>query len=87
MTWPEFKDFLQKNLGNSKAFVDSVWKKVKCNSQYQDKSVQDWATHLEYLQSILIEFDFKWAPKEGTIIWYFRESLRPSIRVEMEQRV
>ena len=36
-------------------------------------------------QSILIEFDFEWAPKEGTMIWYFREGLRPSVRVKMEQ--
>ena len=41
MTWVEFKDFLQKNLGDSRAFVDSIWKKVKRDSQYQDKSVQD----------------------------------------------
>ena len=24
MTWPEFKDFLRKNLGDSRAFVDSI---------------------------------------------------------------
>ena len=34
MTWPEFKKFFWKNLGDFKVFVDSVWKKVKCNSQY-----------------------------------------------------
>ena len=86
MTWAKFKDFLWKNLGDSKAFVDSIWKKVKRDSQYQDKSVQDWAAHLEYLQSILIEFDSECAPEEGTMIRYFREGLRPSVRVEMEQR-
>ena len=86
MTWPEFKEFLRKNLGDSRAFVDSVWKKVKRDSQYQDELVQDWAAHLEYLQSILIEFDSEWAPEEGTMIRYFREGLRPSVRVEMEQR-
>ena len=48
--------------------------------------VQDWAAHLEYLQSILIEFDSECAPEEGTMIRYFREGLRPSVRVEMEQR-
>ena len=68
MTWPEFKEFLQKNFGDSKAFVNSVWKKVKPNFQYQDKLVQDWAAHLEYLQSILIEFDSAWALEKGTII-------------------
>ena len=71
MTWLEFKNYLQKNLDNSRAFVDSVWKKVKRNSQYWDKLIQDWAAHLKYLQSILIEFNSKWALKEGTMIWYF----------------
>ena len=85
MTWLEFKEFLWKNLGDSRAFVDSVWKKVKCNSQYQNKLVQDWAAYLEYLQSILIEFDSKWALKEGTMIWYFQEGLCPSVKVKMEQ--
>ena len=84
MTWPEFKKFLQKNLGDFKAFVNSIWKKVKCNFQYEDKLVQDWAAHLEYLQSILIEFDSEWAPEESTIIWYFRKDLRPLVRVELE---
>ena len=86
MTWVKFKDFLRKNLRDSRAFVDSIWKKVKRDSQYQDESVQDWAAHLEYLQSTLIEFDSECAPEEGTIIRYFREDLRPSVRVQMEQR-
>ena len=86
MTWVKFKDFLRKNLRDSRAFADSIWKKVKRNSQYQDKLVQDWAAHLEYLQSILIEFDPECAPEEDTMIRYFREGLCPSIRIEMEQR-
>ena len=86
MSWAEFKEFLQKNLGDSRAFVDSIWKKVKRDSQYQDKMIQNWAAYLEYLQSILIEFDPECAPEEGTMIWYFREGLRPSVRVKMEQR-
>ena len=85
MTWIEFKNFLRKNLGDSRAFVNSIWKKVKRDSQYQDKLVQDWAAHLEYLQSILIEFDSECAPEEGTMIWYFQKGLRPSVRVKMEQ--
>ena len=86
MTWVKFKDFFRKNLRDSRAFVDSIWKKVKRDSQYHDKSVQDWAAPPEYLQSILIEFDPKCAPKEDTMIQYFRECLRPSVRVEMEER-
>ena len=68
MTWVEFKDFLWKNLRNSKAFIDSIWKKVKRNSQYQNKSVQDWANHLKYLQSILIEFDPECGREESSMI-------------------
>ena len=39
--WTEFKAFLQKNLGESKSIVDSIWKKIKKNSQYQLKEVYD----------------------------------------------
>ena len=86
MTWVKFKNFLQKKLGNSKAFVDSIWKKVKCDSQYQDKLVKDWAAHVEYLQSILIEFDPEYAPEEDTMIRYFWKGLCPLVRVKIEQR-
>ena len=34
ITWTEFKAFLQKNLGESKSFVDSIWKKLKRDSRY-----------------------------------------------------
>ena len=84
MTWQEFKDFLRKNLRDSRAFVDGIRSKMKRDSQYQDESVQDWAAHLEYLQSILIEFDICCGPEEDTMIRYFREGLRPSVQVEME---
>ena len=86
MTWVKFKDFLQKNLRDSKAFIDTIWKKVKRDSQYQDKSVHDWAPHLEYLQSILIEYNPECALEEGIMIWYFRQSLRPSGKVKTKQR-
>ena len=32
--WIEFKSFLQKNLGESKSFVNNIWKKLKRDSQY-----------------------------------------------------
>ena len=86
MTLVKFKNFFRKNLGDSRAFVDSIWKKVKRDSQYQDKSAQDWAAHVKYLQFILFEFDSECVPEEGTMIWYFQKGLRPLVRVEMEQR-
>ena len=85
MIWPEFKNFLQKNPSNFKVFIDNVSKKVKCNSQYQNKTISDWAAYLEYLQSILIEFDSDLVLEENTIIWYFHKDLRPSIKVKIEQ--
>ncbi len=34
MTWDEFKAFLRKNLGESKAFVGYVWNKLRGDTQY-----------------------------------------------------
>ncbi len=39
--WDEFKAFLRKALGDSRAFVDSYWTKIRRNSQYQQKEVLD----------------------------------------------
>ena len=34
ITWTKFKAFLWKNLGESKSFVNSIWKKLKMDCQY-----------------------------------------------------
>ena len=34
VTWNEFKAFLQQSLGDSQAFVDTYWGKIKRDSQY-----------------------------------------------------
>ena len=39
ITWTDFKAFLQKNLEESKSFIDSIWKKLKWDSQYQLEEV------------------------------------------------
>ena len=85
ITWTEFKAFLRKNLGESKSFVDSIWRKFKRDSQYQLEKVYDWASHLEHLQSILLEYDPVAAPTEVTMVRYFEEGLKPSIKAEMDQ--
>ncbi len=54
MTWNKFKAFLRKSLGESNAFVGYVWSKLRGDAQHQLEEVQDWAAHLEYLQSILL---------------------------------
>ena len=86
LPWIDFKAFLRKNLGDSRAFVDTTWSRVKRDSQFQQEEVQDWASHLEHFQSILQEFDEEGAPEESDLIWFFREGLRPSIKAQMEQR-
>ena len=85
MTCPEFKDFFQKNFGDSRAFIDGIQSKMKRDFQYQDKLVQEWAAHLKYLQLMLFKFDAEWVSGKATKICYFREALKPSVQAEIEQ--
>ncbi len=66
--------------------MDDLWSSIKRDLQYQGESALDWTSYLEYLQSILREFDSDRALGEPTMIRYFREGLKPSIWVKMEQR-
>ena len=84
ITWSEFKAFFRKDLGSFQAFIDSIWSKFRRDSQYQLKEARDWASHLQHLQSILSKFDR--APDKLTMICYFREGLKPFIKVEIEQQ-
>ncbi len=81
MTWDEFKAFLRKSLGESNAFVGHVWSKLRRDTQHQLEEVQDWAAHLEHLQSILLKFDANNAPGEGQLGRTFYDGLRPSIKL------
>ena len=47
--------------------------------------MSDWAAHLEYLQSILLEYDPVGAPTKPTMLKYFWESLKPLVLAELEQ--
>ena len=86
ITWEEFKTFLCQSLGDSRAFVDSYWAKIKRDSQYQQEDVLDWAVYLEHPQVVLQEFDSVAAPNKYTMIRYFRESLCPSIQAQLDIR-
>ena len=86
MTWAEFKDFLRKNLGDDRAFANSICSKFRRDSQYQAESVLDWAAHLKHLQSILLEYDPVGAPTKPTMLRYFREGLKPSVLAELKHR-
>ena len=41
LIWVEFKAFLCWSLGKSRAFVDSIWRTIRRDSQYQQKEVMD----------------------------------------------
>ena len=85
ITWTEFKTFLQKNLKESKSFIDNIWRKLKRDSQYQLEEIYDWVFYLEHFQSILIEFDQAAAPTESTMVRYFEKGLKPFIKAEMDK--
>ena len=72
-------------MGESKSFVNSIWRKLKRDSQYQLEEVYDWASHLEHFQSILIKFDLAATPTESTIVRYFEEGLKHSIKAKIDQ--
>lgn len=55
------------------------------HSQHQLEEVQDWAAHLEHLQSILLEFDADCAPLEGQLGRIFYDGLRPSIKLWIDE--
>ena len=66
--------------------MDTIWSNIKRDSQYQLEEVQDWASHLKHLQSILVQFDVDGALVKSNLIWLFREGLKPLIRAQMEPR-
>ena len=66
--------------------MDTIWSNIKWDFQYQLEEVQDWASHLEHLQSILVEFDADGALVKSNLIRFFREGLKPLIRAQIEPR-
>ncbi len=66
--------------------MDSYWRKIRRDSQYQQEEVLEWAAHLEHLQAVLKEFDPTGAPNVTTLIRYFQEGLRPSIWAQLNHR-
>ena len=41
LTWKEFKAFLCRSLVKSQAFIDSIWRTIRKDSQYQEEEVMD----------------------------------------------
>ena len=65
--------------------MDSIWKKLKRDSQYQLEEVYDWTSYLEHLQSILNELDPAAIPTKSTMVRYFEKDLKPLIKAEIDQ--
>ena len=70
----------------ARTFVDSFWRQIKRDAQYQQEDVMDWATHLEHLQAVPKKFDPVAASNEEVLIRCFREGLRPSIQAQIDGR-
>ncbi len=56
---------------------------MRGDAQHQLEEVQDWAAHLEHLQSILLEFDANNAPWESQLGQTFYDGLRPLIKLRI----
>ncbi len=54
---------------------------MRRDAQHQLEEIQDWATHLEHLQSILLEFDANNAFREGQLGYTFCDGFRFSIKL------
>ncbi len=72
---------MRKSLGESNTFVGHVWFKLRGDAHHQLEEVQDWAAHLERLQSILLELDANNALGEGQLGRTFADGLRPLIKL------
>ena len=78
--------FLRQSLGDSQAFVDAYWGKIKKDFQHQLEEVLDWAAYLEHLLAVLQEFDPATTSNKEIMIRYFWEGLRPSIQAQLYAR-
>ena len=85
ISWKRFKAFLCQSLGESEAFVDTIWSTIRKDSQHQFEEVIDCAAHLEHLQTVFQEFDPDVVISEPVLIHLFRDGLRPCIRAQAKQ--
>lgn len=62
-------------------FVDNILNIIKKDSQYQLEDIQDWEAYLEYLKSILMEFDIDYILSKVFLGRFFYQKLRISIKL------
>lgn len=72
LIWIEIKTFLRKNFGDSRAFIDSIWSRVKRGSEFQKEEIHDLASHFEHLKAFIIELDANGGSEEPDLILGFR---------------
>ena len=66
--------------------MTTIWTKIKRDSQHQQEEAQDWASYLQYLKSILIEFNPRCTFIKNVLCQYFYKGLRPSIRLWIDKK-
>lgn len=66
--------------------MDNIWSKIKKDSHYQQKEVQDCVFHLEQLQSIFMKFGVQCVSLENLLVWYFYKGLKLSIKLWIDEK-
>lgn len=67
----EFKVLLRKNIMKSRSFIDNIWSRFRCESQYHIEEIYNQTFYLKHFQSILLEFDTDKALEESHFIRFF----------------
>lgn len=78
-TLANFIIFLQKSLGETRVFLDDIWKKIRSASKYQLKNIMNMLVYIDHLLFVLKKCDDVATQINKLLIWYFWDSLRPFI--------
>lgn len=81
ITKNKFKAFLKKYLRKSNMFIGYIWTKLKRNAQHQSEKIPDWAIHLKYFKSILLESDTNNTLQKGQLGQIFYNGLKLLIKL------
>ena len=77
--WEEFEAFFCQSLGESEAFVNTIWNTIWKDFQHQLEKVIDWAAYLKHLQPVFQKFNANMVISELVLIRLFRNGLWLSI--------
>lgn len=82
----QIQDFFWQTLEKSITFVTSIWIKIKQDFQHQQERVQDWASYLQNLKSILVEFNLRCTPAKKILCQYFYKGFWPFIKLWIDKK-